>query len=77
MSIANVDPNNGGRVALMLPGTELAAGGHEVLAVEVSTKPLINLVWIGAVVMLASAFLAALRRALDLRRSDVRPARAA
>jgi cytochrome c-type biogenesis protein CcmF len=66
VSIVAVDAQNG-RVGLELPGTRAVSGGG-ILAVEVSTKPLINLVWIGAVVMLASAFLSVLRRALDLRR---------
>ena len=36
-----------------------------------STKPLINLVWLGAILVLGSAFLSVLRRALDLRRPPV------
>jgi len=36
--------------------------------VEVSTKPFINLVWLGAVVMLLSAFLSMARRIQDVRR---------
>ena len=36
------------------------------LAVEVSTKPFINLVWIGAIIMLGSAFLSVVRRGQDL-----------
>jgi cytochrome c biogenesis factor len=43
-----------------------------ILAVEVSTKPLINLVWFGAVLMLASAFMSVVRRALDVRRDAAR-----
>jgi len=35
----------------------------------VSTKPLINLVWLGAILMLGSAFLSVLRRGLDLNRA--------
>ena len=31
------------------------------------TKPLINLVWVGAILMLGSAFLSVFRRALDVR----------
>ncbi len=65
VEIAAVDPNTG-RVALLVPGMARPAGG-EVLAVEVSTKPLINLVWVGAVLMLASVFLSAIRRATELR----------
>jgi len=71
VSIVNADPNNGGRVMLALPGTERDRAS-QTLAVEVSTKPFINLVWLGAVVMLASAFLSMIRRALDLRREPVR-----
>ncbi len=64
IEIASVDPNTG-RVALILPGTQRGAE-RDVLAVEVSTKPLINLVWIGAIVMLASVFLSVVRRSRDL-----------
>jgi cytochrome c biogenesis factor len=41
----------------------------DILAVEVSTKPLINLVWLGAIIMLGSAFLSVIRRALDVKRA--------
>jgi cytochrome c biogenesis factor len=34
--------------------------------VEVSTKPLINLVWLGAIIMLLSGFLAVAKRVMDL-----------
>ena len=71
VSIVNADPNNGGRVMLALPGTERDRAS-ETLAVEVSTKPFINLVWVGAVVMLASAFLSMIRRVLDLKREPLR-----
>ena len=40
-----------------------------------STKPLINLVWLGAILMVGSVFLSVLRRALDLNRAE-RPSRA-
>ncbi|MGH7731059.1 MAG: cytochrome c biogenesis protein CcsA [Candidatus Eiseniibacteriota bacterium] len=72
VQIASVDPNTG-RVALEVPGMPRARTGS-ILAVEVSTKPLINLVWLGAVVMLASAFMSVARRVLDLKRAP--PARA-
>jgi cytochrome c-type biogenesis protein CcmF len=66
VQIVSVDPNTG-RVALELPGMP-----HEktssILAVEVSTKPLINMVWLGAIIMLGSAFMSMVRRALDLKR---------
>ena len=67
--IASVDPNTG-RVALEVPGLGHAKGTGDVLAVEVSTKPLINLVWVGAIIMLGSAFLSVIRRALDLNRAS-------
>jgi cytochrome c biogenesis factor len=70
VSIITADPNNGGRVMLALPGMERDRPS-ETLAVEVSTKPFINLVWLGAVVMLASAFLSMIRRVLDLKRAPV------
>jgi cytochrome c-type biogenesis protein CcmF len=67
VSIASVDPGEGGRVALLLPGVGSGAPAGGILAVEVSTKPLINLVWIGAILMLASALMAMIRRIGDLR----------
>ena len=67
--IAQVDPNSG-RVSLRLPGlTHEAAQEGAVLAVEVSTKPLINLVWLGAILMVGSVFLSMARRAIDLGRA--------
>jgi cytochrome c-type biogenesis protein CcmF len=70
VEIASVDPSTG-RVALTVPGLGHGAGGGDILAVEVSTKPLINLVWVGAIIMLGSAFLSVLRRAIDLNRAPV------
>ena len=75
VQIASVDPNTG-RVALELPGMPRVKS-EEILAVEVSTKPLINLVWLGAVLMLASAFLSVLRRAIDVRKMTTPAAPAA
>ncbi|MBI1799194.1 MAG: cytochrome c biogenesis protein CcsA [Candidatus Eisenbacteria bacterium] len=67
--IATVDPNTH-RVALVVPGMEQAReDGGGVLAVELSTKPLINLVWLGAILMLGSVFMSVARRAMDLRRA--------
>jgi cytochrome c-type biogenesis protein CcmF len=74
VEIVSVDPNTG-RVALQLPGMERGRAGT-ILAVEVSTKPFINLVWLGAVVMLASVFLSVARRALDLKRAPAKAAAA-
>jgi cytochrome c biogenesis factor len=61
----NADPGTG-RVALLMPGLPRRGGG-KVLAVEVSTNLFINLVWLGSILMLASALLSALRRARDLK----------
>ena len=71
VQIASVDPNTG-RVALEVPGLGHEGAGGDVLAVEVSTKPLINMVWVGAIIMLGSAFLSVLRRAIDLNRAPAR-----
>jgi cytochrome c-type biogenesis protein CcmF len=54
-----------GRVGLTVPGMGHAQQAG-LLAVEVSTKPLINLVWLGAILMLGSAFLSVVRRWQDL-----------
>jgi len=67
IAIAGADPRTE-KIGLLVPGLE-AAPSEQVLAVEVSTKPLINLVWIGAILMLGSAFVSVLRRALELRRA--------
>jgi cytochrome c-type biogenesis protein CcmF len=74
VQIASVDPSTG-RVALEVPGLGHEGSSGDVLAVEVSTKPLINMVWVGAIIMLGSAFLSVLRRAIDLNRAPA-PARA-
>jgi cytochrome c-type biogenesis protein CcmF len=72
VQIASVDPNTG-RVALELPGMPRRGEGR-VLAVEVSTKPLINLVWLGAILMLGSTFMSVGRRVMDLKRTRTEPA---
>ncbi len=72
IEMATADPNTG-KVALLLPGS----GGHtrqDVLAVEVSTKPFINLVWIGAILMLGSVFLSAIRRLIDVQKAAAKGA---
>jgi hypothetical protein len=70
IEIVGADPNTG-RVQLTLPGGA-PSPASEILAVEVSTKPLINFVWLGAIVMLASAALSMIRRFGELKE---RPAR--
>ena len=72
VSIVSVDPNTHS-VQLELPGME-AGSASDVLAVELSTKPLINLVWMGAILMLSGVFLTVLRRAGDLRRRSAEAA---
>jgi hypothetical protein len=57
-SIRRMDADHG-RVAVLLPG----ASPPEVAVVELSTKPFVNLVWIGAVLALLGSVLAGLRRA--------------
>jgi cytochrome c-type biogenesis protein CcmF len=69
VNIVSADPNTG-RVQVSLPGQEQGAGDQaQVLAVEVSTKPFINLVWLGAIIMLSSAFMVVVRRSMDLSRA--------
>jgi cytochrome c-type biogenesis protein CcmF len=60
VSIVAADPMTGS-VALEFPAA--GAPGPAGLAVELSTKPWIGLVWLGAILMLVSVFLAMLRRA--------------
>ena len=69
LSIISGDPSTG-RALLKLPDAEVTAAS-ETLAIEISTKPFINLVWLGAIVMLASAFLSVIRRVMDLKREPV------
>jgi cytochrome c-type biogenesis protein CcmF len=56
--LAAVDGDHS-RVAVRLPGPSTGS----VALVEISTKPMVNLVWIGALLTLAASSLAALRRA--------------
>ena len=65
VTLGNVDPNAGtAEVVVTPPGG--AAAPPEVLAVELSTKPLIGLVWVGMVTLLFGAALG-IRRRLALR----------
>jgi cytochrome c-type biogenesis protein CcmF len=61
LEIVDADP----AVALLRPGAA-PPGAGSVLAVELSTKPFINLVWLGSILMLASTFLIVFRRAQEL-----------
>jgi cytochrome c-type biogenesis protein CcmF len=58
--LTRIDADHG-RVALMLP----AGNATTVAIMEFSTKPLVNLVWVGALVALLGTALAGLRRALE------------
>jgi cytochrome c-type biogenesis protein CcmF len=60
VQVVRIDADRG-RVAVVFPG--LSAGPTAI--VEVSTKPLINLVWIGALLALFGSALAGVRRAVD------------
>jgi cytochrome c-type biogenesis protein CcmF len=62
VTIAGIDADHG-RVALVLPQGVAAAGA--VALVEISTRPLVNLVWIGALLALIGSALAGVRRAGD------------
>ena len=59
VSVARIDADNG-RVAMALPGSAPAAPAA---IIELSTKPFINLVWLGALVALLGTGLAGMRRA--------------
>ncbi len=74
VSIVRLDADNG-RVAAMLPGA--VASGGEIALVEFSTKPLVNLVWIGALLTLLGAALAGIRRASEQRAQATRAPRVA
>jgi len=65
VTLGNVDPNAGTAQILVVPPGG-AAAAPEVLAVELSTKPLIGLVWVGMCTLLFGAALG-IRRRLALR----------
>jgi cytochrome c-type biogenesis protein CcmF len=62
LELAGMDRDRG-RAALLLPGS--AAAPADVVLVDFSTKPLVNLVWIGALLTLVATVLAAVRRAQE------------
>ena len=70
VSIVSANPQDGS-VTLMLPGVEQAADAGQILAIEVSTKPFINLVWLGSIIMLAATFMVVIRRAGDVAKEKV------
>jgi hypothetical protein len=68
LTLANVDPNAGTvQLAVRAPGAPAPA---DVLAVEVSTKPFIGLVWIGMGLLLFGAGLGIRRRLAQKRREE-------
>ncbi|MFN8588773.1 MAG: cytochrome c biogenesis protein CcsA [Candidatus Eisenbacteria bacterium] len=69
VSIVSANPQDGS-VVLNMPGMDQTQGQSQILAVEVSTKPFINLVWLGSLVMLVSTFLVVFRRAGDVQRDQ-------
>jgi cytochrome c-type biogenesis protein CcmF len=62
ITLANVDPNAGTAQFELVPAAGAASAPPEVLAVEVSTKPLIGLVWVGMGMLLFGAALGIRRR---------------
>jgi cytochrome c-type biogenesis protein CcmF len=77
MKVIGVSPSDG-TVALRLrgmskdPAAEFQAATRESLSVEVTRKPLINLVWGGFYVMMAGGLLALLKRSREAARATVR-----
>ena len=74
LSVAAIDADHG-RVGLRVPGSGAGAA-----VLELSTKPLVDLVWIGALLALLGAAIAGIRRAMDVtagRQVAARPVRAA
>jgi cytochrome c-type biogenesis protein CcmF len=72
--IKRVSPNEGTcEIELMgvAPGGDLKPATAETLSIDVTTKPLISLVWGGFYVMMAGGLLALLRRARDSRQAAV------
>ena len=65
VTLGNVDPNAGTAEIVVVPAGG-AGAAPEVLAVELSTKPLIGLVWVGMFTLLSGAALG-IRRRLALR----------
>lgn len=66
VSILNARPGDEGGVEMTLPGMDQGSLSTEVLAVEVSTKPFIGLVWLGSVITLVATFLVMIRRAMEM-----------
>ncbi len=70
VSLARIDADQG-RVAVVAPG---AAATATLAVVELSTKPFINLVWVGALLAFAGTALAGIRRAGERMPVRTRPA---
>jgi cytochrome c biogenesis factor len=63
LSLARMDADHG-RIAVMLPGTQTMVS---VVTIDMSTKPWVNLVWVGALLMLIGTAMAGVRRAREQR----------
>jgi cytochrome c-type biogenesis protein CcmF len=61
LSVAKIDAD-GGRVAMLLPGSTVKPA---LALMDLSTKPLINLVWIGALLAILGSIMAGFRRAVE------------
>jgi cytochrome c-type biogenesis protein CcmF len=73
VALAKLDSPNR-RIAAVLPG---AVSESALAVVEFSTKPMVNLVWIGALLALLGTALAGIRRASEQRAEESRAPRAA
>jgi cytochrome c-type biogenesis protein CcmF len=74
MRIKRVSPNEGTCESELMgdaAGGDLKPATAETFSIDVTTKPLISLVWAGFYVMMAGGILALLRRAKDSRRAAV------
>jgi cytochrome c biogenesis factor len=66
VGIIDARPGADGGVELSLPGMTQGSLSTEVLAIEVSTKPFISLVWAGSIITLVATFLVMWRRAEEM-----------
>jgi cytochrome c biogenesis factor len=74
LKVRKVSPNEGTceiEVLGLAPGSDLKPATAETFSVDLTTKPLISLVWGGFYVMMAGGLLALLRRARDSRQASL------
>jgi len=82
MRVEAVSPNDGAVVLWMKglskdPKAEYQPATTESLSLDVTKKPLINLVWAGFYVMMSGALLAFIKRSREARRAEVTETKAA